>query len=283
MAATVRNSPRASAGLSRFAASPCPAAPPAPISVCASSINRIIGFGDATTSLITDFSRSSNSPFTPAPACSNPRSSVLTDTCFSDGGTSPAAMRNANPSTTAVFPTPASPVRIGLFCRRRVRISTICRISKSRPRMGSIFPALACAVRSTVNWFNAGVFGDSTSASDARAAPFPVSSTGFPVPSPSWDVRTNSAISSRNCALGNRSRDGTDSSINPRNESCSSSASSSTADPTCAWLNFSDASVHASCTRSSTWGDSAGVRLFPRLNPSIARVRSRDTSSARTS
>jgi hypothetical protein len=30
------------------------------------------------------------------------------------GGTSPAATRSANPSTTAVFPTPASPVRMGL-------------------------------------------------------------------------------------------------------------------------------------------------------------------------
>ncbi len=33
VAAMVRNSPRASAGLRRLAASPCPAAPPAPIMV----------------------------------------------------------------------------------------------------------------------------------------------------------------------------------------------------------------------------------------------------------
>ncbi len=31
---------------------------------------------------------------------------------------SSCAMRRAKPSTTAVLPTPASPVRIGLFCRR---------------------------------------------------------------------------------------------------------------------------------------------------------------------
>ena len=55
------------------------------------------------------------------------------DVC-SAGGTSPAAMRSAKPSTTAVFPTPASPVRIGLFCRRRIRISMTWRISMSRPR-----------------------------------------------------------------------------------------------------------------------------------------------------
>ena len=45
VAAIVRSVPRASAGLSRLAASPVPAAPPAPISVCASSMNRMIGFG----------------------------------------------------------------------------------------------------------------------------------------------------------------------------------------------------------------------------------------------
>ena len=61
-------------------------------------------------------------------------------TSFSGGGTSPLAMRSAKPSTTAVLPTPASPVRIGLFCRRRIRMSTIWRISSSRPTTGSISP-----------------------------------------------------------------------------------------------------------------------------------------------
>ena len=55
---------------------PCPAAPPAPISVCASSTNRMIGFGDACTSSMTWRSRFSNSPFMLAPACSRPMSSV---------------------------------------------------------------------------------------------------------------------------------------------------------------------------------------------------------------
>ncbi len=151
VAAIVRSSPRARAGFSKLAASFCPAAPPAPISVWASSMNRMIGLGLALVSSITDLRRFSNSPFTPAPACSRPRSSVRNVTSRSAGGTSPAAMRSARPSTTAVLPTPASPVRIGLFCRRRVRMSTICLISKSRPRIGSILPALACAVRSIVN------------------------------------------------------------------------------------------------------------------------------------
>src|SRR5205823_2998125 len=52
---------------------------------------------------------------------------------------------------------PASPVRIGLFWRRRIRISTIWRISLSRPTTGSILPALARSVRLTVYWSSAGV------------------------------------------------------------------------------------------------------------------------------
>ncbi len=148
VAAIVRSVPRASAGFSRFAASPVPAAPPAPISVCASSTNRMIGFGEACTSSITCRSRFSNSPFMLAPACSRPMSSVWSDTFCSGGGTSPFARRSANPSTTAVLPTPASPVRIGLFCRRRIRMSTICRISSSRPLTGSISPLRARSVRS---------------------------------------------------------------------------------------------------------------------------------------
>ena len=52
----------------------------------------------------------------------------------------PRASRSAKPSTTAVLPTPASPVRIGLFCRRRISTSMIWRISGSRPTTGSILP-----------------------------------------------------------------------------------------------------------------------------------------------
>src|SRR5213075_430592 len=63
VAATVRSVPRASAGLRRLAASPVPAAPPAPISVWASSTNRMIGLGEDWTSSITWRRRFSNSPF----------------------------------------------------------------------------------------------------------------------------------------------------------------------------------------------------------------------------
>ena len=76
VAAMVRSLPRASAGLSRLAASPVPAAPPAPTSVCASSMKRMIGLGEDCTSSITWRSRFSNSPFMLAPACSRPTSSA---------------------------------------------------------------------------------------------------------------------------------------------------------------------------------------------------------------
>ena len=170
VAAMVRKVPRASAGFSRLAASPVPAAPPAPISVCASSMNRMIGVGEFCTSSITERSRCSNSPFIEAPACIRPISSAHSFTPRSGGGTSPAAMRCAKPSTTAVLPTPASPVRIGLFCRRRISTSMICRISSSRPRIGSISPDAALAVRSCEKRSSAVVPVGPAAASRARRA-----------------------------------------------------------------------------------------------------------------
>jgi hypothetical protein len=83
VAPMVRSVPRASAGLSRLAASPVPAAPPAPTSVCVSSMNRMMGLGLACTSSITERRRCSNSPFMLAPACSRPTSSVSSFTSFS--------------------------------------------------------------------------------------------------------------------------------------------------------------------------------------------------------
>ena len=149
VAAMVRSLPRARAGLSRLAASPVPAAPPAPMRVWASSMNRMMGLGEDWTSSMTMRRRFSNSPFMLAPAWRRPMSSERRLTSLSGGGTSPAAIRCAKPSTTAVLPTPASPVRMGLFCLRRMRMSTIWRISSSRPTMGSISPLLARSVRST--------------------------------------------------------------------------------------------------------------------------------------
>ena len=106
----------------------------------------------------------------------------------SGGGTSPAAMRCAKPSTTAVLPTPASPVRIGLFCRRRISTSMIWRISSSRPRIGSISPDAALAVRSCEKRSSAVVPLRSGGlrrrrACRRRAAPSRPSAAGSPPPS----------------------------------------------------------------------------------------------------
>src|SRR5512143_1095071 len=65
------------------------------------------------------------------------------------GGTSPAAMRWARPSTMAVLPTPALPTSAGLFLLARSRMSTTRAISASRQRTGSRSPRRAWAVRST--------------------------------------------------------------------------------------------------------------------------------------
>ncbi|RWX48254.1 hypothetical protein H206_05156 [Candidatus Electrothrix aarhusensis] len=140
VAAMVRSSPRARAGLSRLAASPLPADPPAPTRVCASSIKRMIGVADCLISVITPFRRFSNSPFMPAPASSNPMSKTSREVPRIASGTSPSTMRRASPSTTAVLPTPASPTQMGLFFRRRAKISIIRRISWSRPKTWSILP-----------------------------------------------------------------------------------------------------------------------------------------------
>ncbi|OPZ50006.1 MAG: hypothetical protein BWY91_02926 [bacterium ADurb.BinA028] len=63
-------------------------------------------------------------------------------------GTSPSTIRWASPSTTAVLPTPGSPMRTGLFFVRRLSTWTTRRISASRPMTGSSLPSRARAVRS---------------------------------------------------------------------------------------------------------------------------------------
>ena len=61
----------------------------------------------------------------------------------SDSGTSPATIRWARPSTTAVLPTPGSPISTGLFLVRRDSTCTTRRISVSRPMTGSSLPSRA--------------------------------------------------------------------------------------------------------------------------------------------
>ncbi len=144
MAAIVRSSPRASAGLSRLAASFCPA--------CAAGADHRVRLVDEQDDRRRRPLHLLDEPLEPVlelalhagarlqqrrgRACARRRSGAA-------AARRPAATRRANPSTTAVLPTPASPTRIGLFWRRRVRMSTTWRISKSRPSTGSISPCRA--------------------------------------------------------------------------------------------------------------------------------------------
>ena len=93
-------------------------------------------------------SRSSNSPRYFAPATIAARSRLTRRLSRRDSGTSPSTMRAARPSTTAVLPTPGSPMRTGLFFVRRESTWTTRRISESRPMTGSSLPSRAAAVRS---------------------------------------------------------------------------------------------------------------------------------------
>ena len=61
-------------------------------------------------------------------------------------------MRSASPSTTAVLPTPGSPIRTGLFFLRLDRICMIRSISVWRPTTGSSLPSEACLVKLRPNW-----------------------------------------------------------------------------------------------------------------------------------
>ena len=82
-----------------------------------------------------------------APATNKPMSSEMIVLVLRFSGTSPSTIRCARPSTIAVFPTPGSPSRIGLFFVRRERIWSTRLISSSRPITGSILPCRARSFR----------------------------------------------------------------------------------------------------------------------------------------
>ena len=156
VAPIIRSSPRASIGLSMLPASIAESPPaPAPTTVCSSSMNVMTWPSDSLISLSTALSRSSNSPRYFAPATMAPRSRLSSRRPLSESGTSPSTMRWASPSTTAVLPTPGSPMSTGLFLVRRDSTWTTRRISSSRPMTGSMRPSLARAVRSTAYFSSA--------------------------------------------------------------------------------------------------------------------------------
>ena len=79
-------------------------------------------FPASVTSRMTFLIRSSNSPRYLEPATIPDKSSVTTRFPRTVSGTSPDAIRWASPSAIAVFPTPGSPIRHGLFFVLRLKI-----------------------------------------------------------------------------------------------------------------------------------------------------------------
>ena len=146
VAPTSWSSPRARAGLRIFPASILPSpAEPAPTISWISSIKRMISLRLRISSMSFCI-RSSNCPRIPVPWTRLTTSSRMTSFPCSFWGTSLSTIFCAKPSTTAVLPTPGSPIRTGLFLVRRLRISITRRISSSRPITGSISPRRAISV-----------------------------------------------------------------------------------------------------------------------------------------
>ena len=145
-----RISPVERAGFNIFDASIDPLlVAPAPTIVWISSINNIASFFFFRAA-ITPFKRCSKSPRNLVPAKSAPRSSEKIQISLSMSGTVPSCILIANPSTSAVFPTPGSPTKTGLFLRLRQRTCIVRSISSSRPISGSSFPSPAILTRSIV-------------------------------------------------------------------------------------------------------------------------------------
>ena len=141
------SSPLARDGFKMLDASRAPSAPPAPMMVWISSMNSRTSpssFSSWRTFLIL----SSNSPRYLEPATIPERSRVTTRFPAMVSGTFPATIIWASPSTTAVLPTPGSPMRQGLFLVLLLRIWITRLISWLLPITGSRRPSLARAVRS---------------------------------------------------------------------------------------------------------------------------------------
>ena len=92
------------------------------------------------------------------PATTRAMSSATTRLDCILSGTLPEHIAWARPSTTAVLPTPASPISTALFFVLRERICITRESSRLRPITGSRAPAFASAVRSRPKVFSVGVF-----------------------------------------------------------------------------------------------------------------------------
>ena len=153
-----------------------PSAAPAPTSICSSSMKRT-RLGSFSASSIKACNRSSNSPRYLVPAMRAGRSSIRMRISRIGAGTLPRTMRRASPSARAVLPTPAGPIRQGLFLFLRISTPIIAPNSCSRPIKTSLALRTACPIRSTVYF----------SGCLARARPFSVcrGRSGIPIRSKS--------------------------------------------------------------------------------------------------
>ena len=125
-------------------------AEPAPTIICISSMNNTL-FGFSWTSSSNILILSSRSPLYLVPATNIVISNWNICSVKSWSGTLPDTILLAIPSTTAVLPTPASPINIGLFLLYLMSTSIHLSISYSLPIVSSNRPSAARCVRSRVN------------------------------------------------------------------------------------------------------------------------------------
>ena len=110
------------------------------------------------TSLIHFLIRSSKSPLYLLPAKTCEISKLIILLFFNSSGTLSFIILCANPSIIAVFPTPASPIKHGLFFVLLDNISITLSVSFSLPITGSSFPSFAILLKSKLYIFKVGVF-----------------------------------------------------------------------------------------------------------------------------
>ena len=125
--------------------------------------------------------RSSNCPryFVPATTAAMSKAITLLSNRMRDNFF--CTMRKASPSTMADFPTPGSPINIGLFFFRRLRICDTRSISFSRPTTGSRMPSWAARVRSVPKLSKTGVLlADFLCGCTVCVVVLPCSFIGFP-------------------------------------------------------------------------------------------------------
>ncbi len=114
----------------------------------------------ARTSAKAFFILSSNSPRYFEPAMTADKSRLIIFLFFNTSGMFPSTIFCAKPSTIAVFPTPGSPTRQGLFFVLLLKICMIRSISKSLPTMGSnlLFFAISVRLRLNLSSVSVGLF-----------------------------------------------------------------------------------------------------------------------------